>query len=275
MLGKADLCKNQTSCVTGTLFISLLQKRKENSCHTQKRVNQCSVTDTRRQMGPMYKRFQHIYTCTHRIMHRRHTICHICTTATQRQHDTEHSHTHTHTLHFHRGQKRKTAFLEGRNGPAAAWRAARAARTPEPVRSHSKSSLVSELRYDSQSTRFCVLLFFKKNAENIEFERLCPSPIWLILRLASRQILTGSNMRTFFRCCCFFLRLTWHSVTANNHAGAWTGAAVGCFEQDFETETQRDIAAKMLTGLVCHFKYHPGEVPPTRSSGFYVVPGAV
>lgn len=110
MLGKADLCKNQTSCVTGTLFISLLQKRKENSCHTQKRVNQCSVTDTRRQMGPMYKRFQHIYTCTHRIMHRRHTICHICTTATQRQHDTEHSHTHTHTLHFHRGQKRKNGF---------------------------------------------------------------------------------------------------------------------------------------------------------------------
>lgn len=183
-------------------------------------------------------------------------------------------HTHTHTLHFHRGQKRKTAFLEGRNGPAAAWRAARAARTPEPVRSHSKSSLVSELRYEctSQSTRFC---FFKKNAENIEFERLCPSPIWFILRLASRQILTGSNMRTFFRCCWFFLRLTWHSVTANNHAGAWMGAAVGCFEQDFETETQRDSAAKMLTGLVCHFKYHPGEVPPTRSSGFYVVPGAV
>lgn len=51
------------------------------------------------------------------------------------------------------------------------------------------------------------------------------------------------------------------------------GAAVGCFEQDFKTETQRDIAAKMLTGLVCHFKYHPGEVPPTRSSGFYVAPG--
>lgn len=95
MLGKADLCKNQTSCVTCTLFISLLQKRKENSCRTQKRVNQCSVTDTRRQMGPMYKRFQHIYTCTHRIMHWRHTICHICTTATQRQHDTGHSHTHT------------------------------------------------------------------------------------------------------------------------------------------------------------------------------------
>lgn len=119
------------------------------------------------------------------------------------------------------------------------------------------------------------VVFFKKNAENIEFERLCPSPIWLILRLASRQILTGSNMRTFFRCCCFFLRLTWHSVTANNHAGAWMEAAVGCFEQDFQTETQRDIAAKMLTGLVCHFKYHPAEVPPTRSSGFYVVPVAV
>lgn len=95
MLGKADLCKNQTSCVTCTLFISLLQKRKENSCHTQKRVNQCSVTDTRRQMGPMYKRFQHIYTCTHRIMHRRHTICHICTTAKTARHGAF-PHTHTH-----------------------------------------------------------------------------------------------------------------------------------------------------------------------------------
>lgn len=46
-------------------FISLYKNEKENSCHTQKRVNQCSVTDTRRQMGPMYKKistYLHMYT---------------------------------------------------------------------------------------------------------------------------------------------------------------------------------------------------------------------
>lgn len=47
------------------LFYFTLQKGKENSRHTQKGVNQCSVIDTRRQMGPMYRRFQtylHMYT---------------------------------------------------------------------------------------------------------------------------------------------------------------------------------------------------------------------
>lgn len=156
-LQKSDLLRHLHS------FYFTLQKRKENSCHTQKRVNQCSVTDTRRQMGPMYKRFQHIYTCTHRIMHRRHTICHICTTATQRQHDTEHSHTHTHTRY---------TSTEDRRGKRLFWKDEMDLRQPGEQHEqhvHQNQSartqsliLVSELRYEctSQSTRFCVLFVF-------------------------------------------------------------------------------------------------------------------